>query len=60
VAIAAFNREPTANSHAGTPDDQVIMIAIAIAIGWPDENFPANALVSKRKGVDEAAVFVGF
>ncbi|MFZ4122583.1 MAG: hypothetical protein ACOYKM_13065 [Caulobacterales bacterium] len=58
MAIAAFNREPTANSHAGTPDDQVIMIAIAI--GWPDENFPANALVSKRKGVDEAAVFVGF
>jgi hypothetical protein len=29
-------------------------------MGWPDETFPANAVVSKRKTVDEAATFVGF
>ncbi|HSM94779.1 MAG TPA: nitroreductase [Rhizomicrobium sp.] len=44
--------------HAGIPDDQVIMICIAM--GYPDDSFPANAVVSRRKSVDEAAVFVGF
>jgi hypothetical protein len=32
----------------------------SIALGWPDEDFPANAVVSERKPVDQAAVFVGF
>ena len=44
--------------HAGIPDDQVIMKSIAL--GWPDDDFPANAVVSRRKAVDEAARFVGF
>ncbi len=44
--------------HAGIADDQVIMICIAM--GYPDDDFPANAVVSRRKSVDEAAVFVGF
>jgi len=39
-------------------DDQVIMKAVAL--GWPDESFPANAVVSERKSVDEAACFLGF
>ena len=29
-------------------------------LGWPDETFPANAVVSERKRVAEAATFVGF
>jgi hypothetical protein len=29
-------------------------------MGYPDESFPANAVVSRRKSVDDAAVFVGF
>jgi hypothetical protein len=29
-------------------------------MGWPDDSFPANAVVSQRKSVDEAAVFRGF
>jgi hypothetical protein len=32
----------------------------SIALGWPDETFPANAVVSGRKSVEEATVFVGF
>lgn len=40
------------------PEFQVIMKSIAL--GWPDDSFPANAVVSERKSVDEAAVFVGF
>jgi nitroreductase len=44
--------------HAGIPDDQVIMICVAM--GYPDDDFPANAVVSKRRSVDEVASFVGF
>jgi nitroreductase len=51
-------QSPVVREHAGIPDDQVIMKSIAL--GWPDETFPANAVVSERKSVDEAAVFVGF
>ena len=51
-------QSPVVREHAGIADDQVIMKAIAI--GWPDESFPANAVVSERKSVDEAARFVGF
>ena len=51
-------QSPVVREHAGIPDDQVIMKAVAM--GWPDESFPANAVISKRKNVDEAARFVGF
>jgi nitroreductase len=51
-------QSPVVREHAGIPDDQVIMICIAM--GYPDDSFPANAVVSRRKPVDEAAVFVGF
>ena len=51
-------QSPVVREHAGIPDDQVIMICVAL--GWPDDSFPANAVVSRRKPVDEAAVFVGF
>ena len=36
------------------------MIMKAVALGWPDDDFPANAVVSERKSVAEAARFVGF
>ena len=51
-------QSPVVREHAGIADDQVIMKSIAL--GWPDETFPANAVVSERKSVAEAAVFVGF
>lgn len=51
-------QSPVVREHAGIADDQVIMKAIAL--GWPDERFPANAVVSERKSVEEAARFVGF
>ncbi len=49
---------PVVRQHAGIPDDQVIMICVAM--GYPDEGFPANAVVSKRRPVSEVASFVGF
>ncbi len=51
-------QSPVVREHAQIPDDQVIMICIAM--GWPDDSFPANAVVSRRKSVDEATVFRGF
>ncbi len=51
-------QSPVVREHAQIPDDQVIMICVAM--GWPDDSFPANAVVSHRKSVDEAAVFLGF
>jgi nitroreductase len=51
-------QSPVVREHAGIADDQVIMKSIAL--GWPDESFPANAVVSERKSLDEATVFVGF
>lgn len=51
-------QSPVVREHAGIPEDQVIMICVAM--GWPDDSFPANAVVSKRKSVEDGAVFVGF
>lgn len=51
-------QSPVVREHAGIPDDQIIMKAVAM--GWPDESFPANAVMSERKSVAEAARFVGF
>jgi nitroreductase len=51
-------QSPVVREHAGIADDQVIMKAVAL--GWPDDDFPANAVVSERKPVREATRFVGF
>lgn len=51
-------QSPVVREHAGIPDDQVIMKSVAL--GWPDDDFPANAVVSNRKTVAETATFVGF
>src|ERR1700753_23575 len=51
-------QSPVVREHAGVADDQVIMKSIAL--GWPDETCPATAVVSDRKSVAEATVFVGF
>lgn len=51
-------QSPVVREHAKIPDDQVIQTCVAM--GWPDETFPANSVVSTRKSVDEAATFVGF
>lgn len=51
-------QSPVVREHAQIPEDQVIMKAVAL--GWPDETFPANAVVSERKSVAESARFLGF
>jgi len=51
-------QSPVVREYAGIPDDQVIMICVAM--GYPDDNFPANEVISKRRPVSEVATFVGF
>ncbi|MEQ1753306.1 MAG: nitroreductase [Micropepsaceae bacterium] len=51
-------QSPVVREHAKIPADQVIMICVAL--GFPDDSFPANAVVSRRKSVDEATTFIGF
>lgn len=51
-------QSPVVREHAGIPDDQVIMICVAM--GYPDDSFPANAVVSRRRPVEEVLNFVGF
>jgi nitroreductase len=51
-------QSPVVREHAGIADDQVILKSIAL--GWPDDDFPANSVVSTRKSVEEATIFVGF
>lgn len=51
-------QSPVVREHAGIADDEVIQMAVAM--GYPDETFPANAVVSERKPFEEAVVWVGF
>ena len=44
--------------NANIPDDQVIMTCVAI--GYPDEEFVANHVQSRRSVDDTVASFVGF
>ena len=51
-------QSPVVREHAGIPDNQVIMICVAM--GYPDDSFPANEVISKRKSISDLATFVGF
>lgn len=51
-------QSPVVREYADISDDQVIMICVVV--GFPDDSFPANAVVSTRKAVEDTAVFVGF
>lgn len=51
-------QSPVVREHAGIPEDQVIMTCVAL--GWPNEDFAANSVVSNRRPVDDVARFVGF
>jgi nitroreductase len=47
-----------ARELAGIPDTKRLMIAIAL--GYPDEDFPANQVKSERVPVDQITTWVGF
>ena len=49
---------PVVREYAKIPDNQIIMICVAM--GYPDEEFPANKVISKRRPIEEVATFHGF
>ena len=51
-------QSPVVREYAKIPDNQIIMICVAM--GYPDEEFPANKVISKRRPVEEVATFHGF
>lgn len=51
-------QSPVVREHARIPDDQLIMMCVAM--GWPDDDFPANAVVTERKSLEDAVTFIGF
>ncbi len=44
--------------HGNIPEDEVIMTCVAM--GWPDPDFVANDVVSRRAMNDDVASYVGF
>ena len=51
-------QSPVVRENAKIPDDQVIMTCVAM--GWPDDTFKANSVVSRRRPVDNLTRFIGF
>ena len=53
-----ITRSDIVREVAAIPDDEVIMTCIAM--GYPDDSFPANGMRSDRQPVDDFVRFVGF
>ena len=51
-------QSPVVREVANIPDDQVILTCVAL--GWPDPEFVANAVVSRRRPIQNTARFLGF
>ena len=51
-------QSPVVREVARIPEDQVILTCVAL--GWPDDSFPANAVVSRRRSAEQVARFVGW
>ena len=51
-------QSPVIREHARIPDNQVIMSCVAM--GFADERFSANDVVSRRRPVDEVVTFLDF
>lgn len=71
LVLAAWNRglgavingqgimqSPVVREVAQIPDDQAILTCVAL--GWPDEDFVANAVVSRRRPLENTTRFLGF
>lgn len=51
-------RSEIVREEAGIPEDEVVMTCIAL--GWPDDDFPANGVKSTREPNDSFVRYVGF
>ena len=51
-------QSPVVREVANIPEDQVILTCVAL--GWPDEDFIANSVVSRRRPIENTTRFLGF
>lgn len=51
-------QSPVVRDVAGIPEDHVILTCVAL--GWPDDEFIANSVVSRRRPVENVTRFLGF
>lgn len=51
-------QSPVVREVAQIPEDQVILTCVAL--GWPDEDFAANSVVSRRRPTENVTRFLGF
>ena len=51
-------QSPVVRQAAMIPDDQVILTCVAL--GWPDEDFAANSVISHRRPLENVTCFLGF
>ena len=51
-------QSPVVREVAGISEDQVILTCVAL--GWPDDTFIANSVVSRRRPVSNVTRFLGF
>ena len=51
-------QSPVVREAAHIPKDQVILTCVAL--GWPDEEFVANSVVSRRRPIENVTRYLGF
>jgi nitroreductase len=51
-------QSPVVREAANIPEDQVILTCVAL--GWPDEEFVANSVVSRRRPIENVTRYLGF
>jgi len=51
-------QSPVVREAANIPEDQVILTCVAL--GWPDEEFVANSVVSRRRPTENVTRYLGF
>lgn len=51
-------QSPVVREVAAIPEDQAILTCVAL--GWPDDDFVANSVVSRRRPVENVTRFSGF
>lgn len=51
-------QSPVVREVAQIPEDQAILTCVAL--GWPDEEFVANSVVSRRRPISNTTRFLGF
>ncbi|MGB7319061.1 MAG: nitroreductase [Planktotalea sp.] len=51
-------QSPVVREVANIPEDQIILTCVAL--GWPDEDFVANSVISRRRPISNTTRFLGF